>query len=303
MPTADLVLAFPGQGSLSPGVGAPWRDHPCFAVVGEVGASTNTDLGRLLVDGDADALVATRNAQLATYALSLAILDASGLAPRATYALGHSLGEYTALVATSIVDRDGGARLVEARGTAMLEAASQAPGTMVAMIGGDEAVAAAACESIGDLWVANLNGPGQVVLGGTVRAVEEATSRAKELGFRRAIPLRVGGAFHTPLMASAAPALAEALGATQFSAGTARVVANVDSNIVEQPQQWPALLTRQLTEPVDWVGCVRALPAGAVVVELGAGGVLTGLTRRIRDDLDCRSVGVPEDLAALEGLT
>jgi len=295
------VLAFPGQGSLSPGVGAPWRDVPAFAVVESISTATGTDLMTLLCEGDASGLVQTRNAQLATFALSLAILDASQLSHLASHALGHSLGEYTALVAAGIVSRDQGIALVEARGSAMLDAARRSPGSLVAMIGGHDDTAAAACDAIGELWVANRNGPGQIVLGGTLPAVAEVTERAKELGFRRAIPLQVGGAFHTPLMASAAVALSAVLAATDFHAGTAEVHANVTAE-VPAPESWPSLLVRQLTEPVDWEGCVLALPPGAVVVECGPGGVLCGLIRRIRDDLSCHVLGVPADLAALEGL-
>ena len=268
-----------------------------------VSSAVGTDLVSLLVDGDEDELVSTRNAQLATYALSLAIFDAAGIAAAASWMLGHSLGEYTALVAAGVVSREDGSRLVEVRGTAMLDAATASPGGLVALIGGDRAAAGAACDAIPGLYVANRNGPGQIVLGGGTRALAELAQRARSLGFRRAIPLRVGGAFHTPLMAPAAPALAGALGATAFHRGTATVVANVDGAAHDDPGEWPELLARQLTEPVDFERSVHALPSDAVFVELGPGGVLCGLARRIRDDLRLVSVGAPEDLAELAGLT
>jgi [acyl-carrier-protein] S-malonyltransferase len=296
------VLAFPGQGSLQPGVGAPWREHAAFAEVGAVGEAAGIDVAGLLLDAPEDVLVSTENAQLATFALSLAILSATGLDARGSLSLGHSLGEYTALVAAGVVDRDAGARLVAARGAAMRRAADARAGGLVAMIGGDAALADAACLAIPGLAVANLNGPGQVVLGGPDDALEALAARAKELGFRRAIPLKVGGAFHTPLMAPAADDLAPALERTTFARGRMPVVANVDGVAHDDPADWPSLLLRQLTSPVRFQACVEALPAEAIVVECGAGGVLKGLISRIRDDVAVVSVGVPDDLASLEAV-
>jgi [acyl-carrier-protein] S-malonyltransferase len=298
-----LVLAFPGQGSLAPEAGSPWADHRAFGTVDAISKAAGVDVRRLLTSAGNDAeLVSTENAQLATFALSLCVLDATGLEERASLTLGHSLGEYTALVAAGVVGRDDGARLVAARGAAMRGAAEAQPGGLVAMLGGDEAVAEAACTAVPGLSVANLNGPGQVVLGGPDAALADVTARAKELGFRRAIPLKVGGAFHTPLMAPAAARLAPALAATAFAPGHARVVANVDGAEHADATAWPDLLLRQLTSPVRFESCVRALPAGAVLVECGAGRVLSGLVARIRDDLDVRSVAVPDDLDAVADL-
>ncbi|HEY8080704.1 MAG TPA: ACP S-malonyltransferase [Acidimicrobiales bacterium] len=299
-PPDHVVAAFPGQGSLTPEVGAPWEDHPSFSAVTTISDTVGIDLAHLLVEGAEAELVSTRNAQLATFALSLAILDASKLADRAEWMLGHSLGEYTALVAAGVVSRVDGARLVDARGTAMLEAATAEPGGLVALIGGDADAADAACAAIPTLAVANRNGPGQIVLGGTTAALDTLAEQAKSFGFRRAIPLRVGGAFHTPLMAPAAPALETALASTTFRAGTAHVVANVDGEAHDNPSDWPALLVRQLTEPVDFERGIRALPSGAMLVEFGPGGVLCGLAKRIRDDLSYLPIGTPDDLDALE---
>ena len=301
MAHGELVAAFPGQGSLAPGVGAPWLHHVAFDAVLSVAEATGTDLAGLLVDGTEDELVSTRNAQLATFALSLCILDATGIAEQCGWMLGHSLGEYTAVVASSMVSRAEGVRLVDARGTAMLEASSAQPGGLVALIGGDAAAASAACELIPGLAVANHNGPGQIVIGGPNGALDELGARAKEFGFRRAIPLRVGGAFHTPLMAPAAMPLRAALDSTTFSAARATLVANVDGAAHPDPADWPRLLERQLTEPVDWERCISTLPLGATVVECGPGGVLAGLIRRIRDDLRCVVISAPQDLDQLEG--
>jgi [acyl-carrier-protein] S-malonyltransferase len=297
-----LVLAFPGQGSLAAGAGDAWTSHDAFRAVDAVSTATGIDVVGLLTKASDDELVSTENAQIATFALSLCVLDATGLAPHADLALGHSLGEYTALVAAGTVDREQGARLVAARGTAMREAAQSAPGGLVALLGGGLAEAEVACAAIDGLYLANLNGPGQIVVGGSLATLEDLIARAKELGFRRAIPLKVGGAFHTPLMAPAVSAFEPTLRSTSFTVGHAIVVANVDGRPHASPEDWTSLLVRQLTEPVRFDACARVLPEGAVVVECGAGSVLKGLIARIREDLDVRSISVPEDLLGLEGL-
>jgi [acyl-carrier-protein] S-malonyltransferase len=295
----DLVLAFPGQGSLVPGVGAPWRAHPSFAVIEDVAVLAGIDVGELLVSGGEAELVATDNAQLATFALSLCILEATGLAATARYALGHSLGEYTALVAAGMLDRSDGTTLVAARGHAMQAAAVANPGGLVAAIGGDAALADKATEMLPGLAVANYNGPGQVVFGGSTAVLDEFVERVKELGFRRAIPLKVGGAFHTALMAPAADALGPALQAATFRAGHAVVVANVDGAAHPEPSDWTSLLLRQLTQPVRFEDCVRALPSESTIVECGPGKVIQGLIKRIRDDVVVHGVGEPDDLSSL----
>jgi [acyl-carrier-protein] S-malonyltransferase len=296
----DLVLAFPGQGSLSVGVGVPWRSHPSFQVVKDVASASGVGVAELLVSGTADELVSTDNAQLATYALSLCILDATGRATEARWAIGHSLGEYTALVAAGYLDRVDGTRLVAARGRAMQAAALAAPGGLVAAIGGDEGLADKACGAIQGLSVANYNGPGQIVFGGATDVLARLAEQAKDLGFRRVIPLKVGGAFHTDLMAPAVESFGPLLTRASFHNGTAQVVANVDGAVHVDPSDWPLLLTRQLTAPVRFDACVRALPSGSRILECGPGKVLQGLIRRIREDLDVHSVGDPGDLASIE---
>jgi [acyl-carrier-protein] S-malonyltransferase len=297
-----IVLAFPGQGSLAPGGGLPWSSHAAFAAVTAVSEATGVDVTSLVTTAGEDELVATENAQLATFALSLCILDATGLESLASLAIGHSLGEYTALVAAGTLTRLDGARLVAARGAAMRTAAAASPGGLVALLGGTLEDAQAACRLIDGLSLANVNGPGQVVVGGDQAALEEMVARAKELGFRRAIPLKVGGAFHTPLMAPAAAELEPALERASFSKTHAGVIANVDGALHDDPADWPGLLRRQLTEPVRFDACVASIPSGAIVVECGAGTVLQGLVRRMRTDLDVRSIGSPGDLALLEVL-
>ena len=179
-----LAFTFPGQGSQRPGMGRPWVDHPSWEVAGEASEIAERDLAALLLDADMEELTATGNAQLATFVMSLVVLDAVerlGLVPAAC--AGHSLGEYTALVASGAVSLADGTRLVVERGEAMQTAADERPGTMAALLGIGDDDAEAACQRAEDeVWVANYNAPGQVVIGGTAEGVAAASERAKELG-------------------------------------------------------------------------------------------------------------------------
>src|SRR5688572_5185648 len=212
-------------------MGSAWTDTPSWALVDRASEVVGRDVAALLLDADADQLRATRNAQLTTFVASLVALDAlrsSGL-PEPDAVAGHSLGEYTALTAAGALAFEDGVRLVAARGEAMQGAADARPGTMAAVLGLDVAEVEAACETVDEAWVANDNAPGQVVVAGTAAGVEAAGAAAKERGARKVLPLPVGGAFHTPLMAPAADGLRDALGAVRFAEPRPVVVANVDA--------------------------------------------------------------------------
>src|SRR6202050_279430 len=193
-----LVVTFPGQGSQRAGMGEPWVDHPSWEVVEEASAAADRDLAHLLLHAPIEELTQTDNAQLATTALSLLVLDAVeriGLTPAAC--AGHSLGEYTALVASGALTFEDGIRLVVARGDAMARAGDEAPGTRAAILGISDDDAEAACQRAeGDVWVANYNAPGQVVIAGTVEAVAVAGNLAKELGAKKVMAIPFSGAFH-----------------------------------------------------------------------------------------------------------
>lgn len=297
-----LVFTFPGQGSQRSGMGRPWVDHPSWEVVTEA-SEGGWDLTELLLDAPMELLTRTANAQLATFVQSLMVLDAVerlGLSPAAC--AGHSLGEYTALVASGAISFDDGIRLVCARGEAMAHASEDAPGTMAALLGISDDDAEAACQRAeGDVWVANYNAPGQVVVAGTPDAVTKASSLAKELGARRVLPIPVSGAFHTPLMAAARPPLRKALGDATFLAPEVPVVANVDARVHSDPAEWPGLLSAQLCSPVRWRQSLETLAGlgATTLVELGPGGVLSGLARRVVPELHALSVATPDDLDAL----
>ncbi|HEX3567083.1 MAG TPA: ACP S-malonyltransferase, partial [Acidimicrobiales bacterium] len=179
-----LAFTFPGQGSQRSGMGRAWVDHPSWEVTAEASETAGRDLTALLLDAPMEELTRTGNAQMATFVLSLVVLDAVerlGLSPAAC--AGHSLGEYTALVASGALSFADGTRLVMERGDAMQFAADEQPGTMAAMLGISDDDAEAACQRAeDDVWVANYNAPGQVVIAGTAQGVASASERAKELG-------------------------------------------------------------------------------------------------------------------------
>ncbi|HVB06231.1 MAG TPA: ACP S-malonyltransferase [Acidimicrobiales bacterium] len=300
-----LAFTFPGQGSQRPGMGAPWVDHPSFELVEQAGEAIGRDLSELLLEADEETLRRTENAQIATFVLSLVVLDALerlGIEPAAL--AGHSLGEYSALVASGSLSYEDGVGLVSERGLAMGDAAAQTPGTMMAVLGlDDDSVEAACVRAEGSAWVANYNAPGQVVIAGAPDALERAAEIAKELGAKRVLSFPVGGAFHTPLMAPARDRLRKALAEVSFRETDPLVVANVDARPHADGADWPALLSAQLASPVRWRQSLEALAelGARTFVEVGPGGVLTGLAKRVLtgEGFHAFSVGVPDDLEAL----
>ena len=303
-----LAFTFPGQGSQRPGMGRAWTQHPSWEVVEEACALTRRDVGHLLVDADKDELVPTANAQLATFVLSLVVLDAIervGIEPR--LCAGHSLGEYTALAASGALGFDEGVRLVVERGDAMHYAAEEHPGTMAAVLGADDDAVEAACyRAEGEVWVANYNAPGQVAIAGDAEAVARASAIAKELGARKVMTFPVAGAFHTAFMAPARARLRKALSDTPFRPPDVTVIANVDGRAHTTAEDWPGLLSAQLCSPVRWRQSLESLSGlGATrLVEVGAGGVLTALARRTLPEAEARSVSTPDELDTMvEGMS
>jgi len=298
-----LAFTFPGQGSQRSGMGRSWVDHPSWEVVAEASAAAGRDIEELLLDTPAKELTQTANAQLATFVQSLVVLDAVeriGLSPAAC--AGHSLGEYTALVAGGAVSFVDGIHLVVARGEAMALAGEDSPGTMAVLLGISDDDAGAACQRAeGDVWVANYNAPGQVVVAGTSDAVATVAVIARELGARRVLPIPVSGAFHTPLMAGARPALRKALADAVFLVPEVPVVANVDARVHQGSAEWPRLLSAQLCSPVRWRQTLETLVGlgTTLLIELGSGGVLTGLAHRVVPEIDAMSVATPDDLDTL----
>lgn len=280
-------------------MGRAWADHPSWKLVATASAASGRDVARMLLDADAEELRRTENAQLATYVLSLVVHDAvTSLGVRCATTAGHSLGEYSALTAAGALSLTDGVRLVTERGAAMQAAADARPGTMSAILGADDSLVEDACEQApGDVWVANTNGAGQVVIAGDPDAIVAAAAIAKDMGARKVMPLPVGGAFHTPFMAPAADRLAAALASTTFADADVPVLANVDAAAHHYARDWAALLESQLTSPVRWRQTIEQMLADGVTtfVELGPGSVLTGLSKRAAPD--GRALGAAEPQA------
>ncbi len=307
MPTSTLqrmlAFTFPGQGSQRPGMGRPWVDHESWELVEEASEVADRDIGKLLTDADADELRDTRNAQLTTFVTSLMVLDAvERLGFEPSFCAGHSLGEYTALTATGALGFDEGVRLVSARAEAMHEAGLAQPGTMAAVLGLDDDQVDVACRRADeDVWVANYNAPGQVVIAGSPTGVASASDHARELGAKKVMALPVSGAFHTPYMISARVPLRGAIADADPRDTEVPVVANVDALPHHEGKEWASLLSAQLSSPVRWKHCLLELEDLGVTeyAELGPGGVLTGMAKRTVADARTISVATPEDLDKL----
>jgi len=284
-------------------MGRPWLDHESWELVEEASEVGARDVARLLLDADADELKDTRNAQLTTFVSSLMVLDAVerlGIEP--SFCAGHSLGEYTALTATGALGFDDGVRLVISRADAMHDAGTEHPGTMAAVLGLDDEQVDVACRRAdADVWVANYNAPGQVVIAGSPDGVAAATQHAKELGAKRVMPLPVSGAFHTPYMIGARDRLRTAIANADPRDTEVPVVSNVDALPHQLGKEWASLLSAQLSSPVRWKHVLLELADRGVneFVELGPGGVLTGMAKRTAEGARTLSVSTPEDLDKL----
>jgi len=295
-----IAFTFPGQGSQKPGMGEAWTDHPSWELVAEASDTSERDVEHLLLHADAEDLKETRNSQLATYVASMVVLDAverTGVEP--AFHAGHSLGEYSALTASGVISYADGIRLVTERGNAMQSAADEVHGTMAAVLGLDDDKVDLACRRTdGDVWVANYNAPGQVVIAGDPAAIETAGAEAKEAGAKRIMPIKVGGAFHTPFMSPARDRLRKALADTDLRAPNRPVFANIDAEPHMEGESWAGLLGAQLTSPVLWRHTLHALDkAGATVfLELGPGTVLTGMAKRTLKGATTLSVGTPAEV-------
>jgi [acyl-carrier-protein] S-malonyltransferase len=289
----DLALLFPGQGAQYVGMGSAeaarsGAARDLLALAEEV---LGYDLGRLIAEGPEEELRRTEHAQPAIFTVSMMSVRAaeeSGDPALAAVgaASGLSLGEYTALCYAGVFSFEDGLRLVRARGVAMQAAADRTPSGMVSLVGADADTAEAVCgEARQDdvLVVANRNAPGQIVVAGDLAACARVPAVAKRLGIRRAIPLAVAGAFHSPLMEPARAVLAEALASLELRPPRIPVVSNVTAAPVRDAEEVRLLLGRQVVAPVLWEDGVRALAASGMrrFVELAPGRVLTGLLRKI----------------------
>ena len=306
----DIVLLFPGQGSQKPGMGLDLADAHGAAreTFAAVDAALGVALSALCFEGPADDLTLTHNAQPALLAHGAAAwaVTRDRLAPHVRAAAGHSLGEFTAHYAAGTLGLADAARLVRRRGELMYETGVQRPGTMAAILGDTDRPIEAICEQAtreaGLCVPANYNAPGQIVISGDAAGVEAGMALCKAAGAKRAMPLKVSGAFHSPLMAPAAEGLRLALDGVAMSAPRFPVVANVDASEVATADAARDLLLRQLTSPVRWIQVVEALAArwpDALFVEMGPGTVLAGLVKKIAPQVQTAPCGTVADVDAL----
>jgi [acyl-carrier-protein] S-malonyltransferase len=282
------AILFPGQGSQTVGMGADVFAARPDLLVDQADAVLGWSLREVCSNGPEDELTRTDRAQPALYAVAFALWEAfCEAAPPPAAAAGHSLGEYTALAAAGVFDFTSGLRLVATRGTAMAAAADATEGAMAALVGADvdsaEALARARRDDGGSLWVANINAPGQVVIAGGVADIAWTTEHAAAFGIRRAIPLKVAGAFHSPLMEPASLDLNEAL----HDVALAEPAFPVWSNATAAPtSDVAASLGSQLTSPVRFAESLLGMAASGIdtFVHIGPGDVTAGLARRTVKD-------------------
>ncbi|WP_297179136.1 ACP S-malonyltransferase [Thermomonas sp.] len=303
----SLALVFPGQGSQSVGMLADLSTmYPAVkATFAEASDGAGVDLWALAEAGPDELLNRTEYTQPALLAAGIAVWrlwQAQGGVTPAMLA-GHSLGEYTALVAAGALSLKDGAHLVRIRGQLMQDAAPAGTGAMAAVLGADEDLVERVClESSGSQVVvpANYNSPGQIVIGGDAAAVDRALAMLAEQGVRKAVKLAVSVPSHTPLMREAANRLGETMAGLHWSLPAIPVVQNVDAKVHASIDAIRDALVRQLYLPVQWTACVQALAARGVtrVGECGPGKTLIGLGKRIDKALDHRALGEPESLAA-----
>lgn len=305
MTQSNLAFVFPGQGSQKPGMLAEMAAvnplvQACFAEASEV---LGYDLWQTCQEGTAEELAQTEVTQplLLTASTALWRVWCDSTDARPALMAGHSLGEWSALVAAGVISLADGVRLVRLRGQYMQSAVPAGQGAMAAIVGLDDDLIEKACEEVaGDEVVlpVNFNSPGQVVIAGHAPAVDRAGARCTQLGARRAMQLPVSAPFHTPLMQPAADRLAADIQATQFNAPEISLLHNVTVASESDPEAIKQLMVQQITAPVPWTRTVAKLveDGAALAVECGPGKVLAGLNKRIANELITLSIETPEAL-------
>ncbi|WP_431259077.1 ACP S-malonyltransferase [Roseateles chitinivorans] len=308
----NFAIVFPGQGSQSVGMLDAWGDHPeVVRTLAEASAALGEDIGALIKNGPKEQLDLTTNTQPVMLTAGIANYRAwiaeTGLVPSA--AAGHSLGEYTALVAAGALSLADALPLVRFRAQAMQEAVPVGTGAMSAILGLDAAVVREVCQKVaaesGEVVEAvNFNDPKQTVIAGSKAGVEKANEALKAAGAKRALPLPVSAPFHSSLMKPAAERLREKLAAVSFQPAAFPVINNIDVAVTDDAQALRDALFRQAFGPVRWVEVMQALKARGLttVIECGPGKVLAGMAKRIDADLVSATVLDPASLTEARAL-
>lgn len=306
---SKTAFVFPGQGAQAVGMGKDvYETLPeSRAVFEQADEALGFPLSRLIFEGPESDLKQTVNTQPALLTASIAYLEAlksRGIRP--DYTAGHSLGEYSALVAAGVLEFRDAVKLVRLRGQFMEEAVPGGQGAMAAVLGAEREALAQLCLSVsetdGQVELANVNCPGQIVVSGSAEGVAAIVARVKEAGAKRAIPLEVSGPFHSSLMKEAAERLGSELQGTVFRAPQVPVIANVTAEPVTDEEEIRGLLVRQVYSPVLWQDSVERLIALGVdtFVEIGSGTVLAGLIRKIDKNVKVISVNSLESARGFE---
>ena len=291
------AYVFPGQGAQFVGMGKDLYDN--FPKAKELFDQANEILGFNITDiifnGTDEDLKQTKVTQPAVFLHSVIRAICLGDDFKPEMVAGHSLGEFSALVAAGVLSFEDGLRLVSKRALAMQAACELQPSTMAAVLGLEDEKVVEVLKSITNEVVvaANFNCPGQLVISGSIAGVEQACEALKNAGAKRALPLKVGGAFHSPLMEPAREELAKAIEETNFSSPKCPIYQNVVAHAVTEPQEIKNNLIAQLTAPVRWTECVRAMisDGATLFTEVGPGTVLQGLVKKIDSSVSAESIG------------
>ena len=291
------AYVFPGQGAQFSGMGKELYDARADArnLFDRANEVLGFDIASIMFEGSDEALKQTNVTQPAIFIHSTILAACLGDSFKPDMVSGHSLGEFSALVANKTLSFEDGLRLVSARATAMQKACELTPSTMAAILGLEDHVVEEICSSIDGVVVpANYNCPGQLVISGELKAVEQACAKLTEAGAKRALILQVGGAFHSPLMEPARAELASAIESTQFNAPICPIYQNVNALPVTDPSLIKANLLAQLTAPVKWTQIMVAMNDHGLseVIEVGPGKVLQGLFKKINRELPVSSASI-----------
>lgn len=293
------AYVFPGQGAQFTGMGKDLYEHSStardmFHMANDI---LGFDITKIMFEGTLEELKQTKVTQPSIFLHSTILTECLKESFAPSMVAGHSLGEFSALVANKVLSYEDGLNLVCKRALAMQEACESQPTTMAAIIGLDDNIVEGVCDDITEVVAANYNCPGQLVISGSLPAIEDACNKLTELGARRALVLPVGGAFHSPFMEPAREKLASAIDAIDFHAPTCPIFQNFVAEAINDPVEIKQNLIAQLTAPVRWTETMRnIITAGATeVIEVGPGKVLQGLFKKINRNIECSSAVVNQN--------